>query len=147
MKPFCEVIAFDVLPAVRALVARELIEKYNLSQKKAASLIGVSQPAISQYKNDIRGMHTNIIKENSKLLSMVEEMARAMAAGEIDNLRSTISFCKICKEMRFSGSGCRVHQARYPQLGTCTNCQDNSEFFGLETIRKKTDIKKLNSFK
>jgi len=54
-KLMCEVMAQDVLPAVRAIMSRELINEHKMSQSDAAQLIGVSQPAVSQYMRQLRG--------------------------------------------------------------------------------------------
>jgi hypothetical protein len=36
MKPFCEIIVANILPAIRAVVAKELIEEYGLNQTEVS---------------------------------------------------------------------------------------------------------------
>jgi len=148
MKPFCEVIAFEVLPAVRAMVARQLMEKYKVSQVRAARLIGVSQPAISQYKRDLRGYRTGLFKNNPSLVAMVERIAEGLASGEIKDMESTLSFCKLCKEIRFSGVGCELHGERDASVRQCNICIENPGFYGKapEKNRAMGRIKKLTKF-
>ncbi|RLI98037.1 MAG: hypothetical protein DRO99_01760 [Candidatus Aenigmatarchaeota archaeon] len=130
MKPFCEVVALELLPAVRAMVARKLTGKYGISQRRAAYLLGVSQPAISQYRKDLRGYKSKLFKNNPKLSGMVDAMAECMASGDVDSPEATLSFCELCKEIRFSGAGCETHHNRYQSLASCSVCMDNKEFYG-----------------
>jgi predicted transcriptional regulator len=149
MKPFCEVVVFEILPAVRAMVARELMEKYHITQNKAAWLLGVSQPAVSQYKRDLRGFKTELFSKNPGLRAMVERIAEGMASGEIKDFQATLSFCELCKEIRFSGAGCESHKSGDPSKGQCSICQDHSEFYGKPKSKKTSTmgkIKKLSRF-
>lgn len=147
MKPFCEVIVFEVLPAVRALVARELLVKHKLSQRRTARLLGVSQPAVSQYKRDLRGFKTELFSKNPGLKSMVERMAEGMAKGEIKDFQATLSFCELCKEIRFSGAGCELHGSRDKSRVKCSLCSDHSEFYGKPKQKGAIGkIKKLSRF-
>ena len=147
MKPFCEVIASEILPAVRAMVARQLVEKHGVTQRRAADLLGISQPAVSQYKRDIRGFRAEILKSNPGLRSMAERIAEGLATGEIKGHQSTISFCELCKEIRMSGAGCEVHRGRDASLGECSVCLDNAEFYGRSKRKLSLGrIKKLSKF-
>jgi predicted transcriptional regulator len=137
MKPLCEVIALEMLPAVRAMVARKLVVNYGLSQKQAAEKLGVSQPAISQYKRDLRGYKTGFFKENPKLLEDVNSLAKMIASGELNPNQATIAFCELCKAIRFDGTGCQLHKGLHPSLETCTICMENKEFYGCRKEKKK----------
>ncbi len=152
MKPLCEVIALEMLPAVRAMIARKLVVNYGLSQKQAAEKLGVSQPAISQYKRDLRGFKTGIFKENPKLLEDVNSLAKRIASGELNPLQATIAFCELCKAIRFDGTGCQLHKKLDPSLETCTICMENREFYGgakktkQAKRKKKIELKPLSKF-
>lgn len=63
MRLVCEIVASDVLPALRALISKQLIEGYGLTQKEAARKLGLTQPAISQYKKDVRGKKIALVRE------------------------------------------------------------------------------------
>ena len=54
MKLKVEAIA-ALVPSVRAEIARELVYGYKLSQQEVSGLLGVSQPAVSQYVRRLRG--------------------------------------------------------------------------------------------
>ena len=51
---------------VRSIITRELLEKYNFSQKEVAEVLGVTQPAVSQYKRSCRGSDAMELEKNKK---------------------------------------------------------------------------------
>ena len=83
MKMPFELIVLEYLPAARALIAKKLVENYGLSQKEAAERLGVTQPAISQYKRNVRGYRNEIFRDNSNLVEKVEDLARRLSTNEI----------------------------------------------------------------
>lgn len=121
MKPLCEVTANQVLPFIRALVAKRLVEGYGLSQSKAAEKLGMSQPAISQYKRELRGSRTGL-KEYPKLLDMANSLARGVSDGSLNQEQATLEFCKICRYLKLEGIICKLHRDLYPNLENCNIC-------------------------
>ena len=122
MKPVCEVMVSEVLPGVRAMVARKLVEDHGFSQKIAAEKLGTTQPAISQYKRELRGHRIKILKSNQKLLGMINSLAKRTASGEIDKDHVSLEFCVICKYMKSSGLACEIHRRAHPSLENCRIC-------------------------
>jgi predicted transcriptional regulator len=122
MKPVCEVIVQEILPSVRAMVALRLTKNYNLSQEQAAKRMGTTQPAISQYKREIRGHKSGVFKKNPKLMEMVDSMAEKVASGELSSLDITLEFCSICKYLRSHGLLCELHKEANPLMESCTVC-------------------------
>jgi uncharacterized protein len=51
----CEVASKSVIPALRAMIARELIEDYGMKQAIVAEKLGVTQAAVSKYLHQVRG--------------------------------------------------------------------------------------------
>jgi len=98
MKTVFEVVSQEVLPCVRALVAKRLIEN-GYSQKKAAEKLGLSQPAISQYKRDLRGQKTGIFTDYPQLLEDAGQIAKRVASGEIGIDQATLEIFNTCKEL------------------------------------------------
>lgn len=124
MKPICEVMVLEVLPGMRAMVARKLVEKHGFSQKVAAERLGTTQPAISQYKRELRGHKVKIFKNNPKVLEMMDSIAKRTASGELSQDQITLEFCSVCKFMRSSGIVCEIHKKMYPSLENCRICLD-----------------------
>ncbi|MCK4497511.1 MAG: hypothetical protein KAU24_04895 [Candidatus Aenigmarchaeota archaeon] len=124
MKPICEVMVLEVLPGIRAIVARKLVEKHGFSQKIAAERLGTTQPAISQYKRELRGHRIKMFKSNPRVLEMIDSLTKRTASGELSQDQITLEFCGICKFMRSSGMVCEIHKKMYPSLENCRICLD-----------------------
>jgi predicted transcriptional regulator len=122
MKPVCEVMVSDILPGVRAMIARKLVEDYGLSQKDAAEKLGTTQPAISQYKRQLRGHKIDLIDNNPRILEMISSIAKRTASGELSQDHISIEFCTVCKFMKSSGIVCEIHKKMYPSLENCKIC-------------------------
>lgn len=85
-----------VLPGIRALIARDLIEVHNLTQREAAKRLGTTQPAISQYKKKIRGTRAKILENDKKINKKISSISKFMANGEMSPEDFMKELCKIC---------------------------------------------------
>ena len=124
MKPICEVMVLDILPGVRALVARKLVEDHGFSQKVAAEKLGTTQPAISQYKRELRGSKLRSLESSPRLIEMIDSIASKAASGRLGHEEVSTEFCSVCKFMRKEGLVCEFHRRMYPSLENCTICMD-----------------------
>ncbi len=102
MKTYCEQSMKLIIPSIRALLARILIDKYGFTQVRTAKLLGLTQPAISYYLGSKRGAKVvKAIKDCGELMTRVESLAEKIArgGGEIDV--GTV-ICDICRIIRGS---------------------------------------------
>ncbi len=90
MKPRCERVTANFLPLLRALVAKELVEKYGMTQQEAAKLLNVTQGAVSQYLRGVRGKG----RIDPELVSASKRIADALANG---NLNVEKYICELCR--------------------------------------------------
>lgn len=97
MKLACEVFVNDLLPAVRALLARDLVEEYGLTQREAARRLDMTQPAISQYKNELRGRQIKKLENSKSVSDKIERLVEDVAEQKIDMEEYDKRFCEICK--------------------------------------------------
>ncbi len=75
MKSQCEVITKFILPAIRALVAIRLMEKYGMTQLEIAKRLGVSQPAISYYLRSKRGkVAIGKLRKDEQIMRLIERL-------------------------------------------------------------------------
>ena len=95
MKIFCETIFSDMLPAVRAIVTNELIQTYGLNQNQVAQKLGVTQPAVSQYLNGLRGKKIKMIMLNDRIMAFIKKLTAEIASG---NAKLHENICEICGE-------------------------------------------------
>ncbi len=115
-----------VLPAVRSALARKLVEKHGFSQKAAAERLGITQPAISQYRRELRGRRNSYLDSDPNLSGMIDNIADRAASGSISPESLGIEFCRICKYMISSGMACEIHRKMYPSLEKCRVCFEHS---------------------
>jgi len=99
MKFLCEVIVQDVLPAMKALLAKELTHKHGLTQKQAAEKMGCTQAAISQYLRELRGYKIKLLQKDEKSMEKLGELAKKLASGSAGSEFSS-EICGICDGMR-----------------------------------------------
>jgi predicted transcriptional regulator len=96
----CEDSVKYLLPIARAEIAKQLMNKYFLSEAAAAKLLGVSQASISHYMNGERGgKEHEIIKawkpEIEKFASAAaEQLMEKHDIGAISQM-----YCDLCKKV------------------------------------------------
>ncbi len=116
MDPQCEIIGKYVLPIYRSLLAKELVQKYHLSQTETAKKLGTTQAAISQYlssKRAYKGME-QVEEFLPKLNVMAQETAKKLAGKEISSEDITADFCGLCSTL------CRKNAA----IDSSTSCPE-----------------------
>lgn len=125
----CEVAIKCVLPVVRAAVAKELINKYNLKQVEAAKLLGISQPAISLYYRNMRGKAIDL-KKDAEVALLMEKLATYLTKGELSPKEFIQLFCVICIKARSKGLLCQAHRALDPSIDIqeCSFCMQKEGF-------------------
>jgi uncharacterized protein len=98
MDPQCEIIGKYVLPIFRSLLAKELVQKYHLSQTDAAKKLGTTQAAVSQYLSSKRAYKGMEQAEEflPKIQVMAENTAKKLVNKEISAADITSDFCCLC---------------------------------------------------
>ncbi|HOI57869.1 MULTISPECIES: transcriptional regulator [unclassified Methanoculleus] len=94
MKLPCQLIVWNVLPAIRAAIAEEL-NTMGVSQLEAARLLDMTPSAISQYRTGKRGYR---IVFEGRVKESINRLAQDLGAGQVDDLAARI--CEICGQIR-----------------------------------------------
>ncbi|SDF35734.1 hypothetical protein SAMN04488589_0453 [Methanolobus vulcani] len=100
MKLPCQMIVWDVLPAIRAAIAEELIN-CGLSQQEIAKQLDMAPSAVSQYLSKKRGYR--IVLEH-EVKTSIRQLAEDLKEEKVDDLVSRI--CAICRQLREEGQQC-----------------------------------------
>lgn len=101
LKPPCEISVRYVLPAVRFLLAKKLIEGYGFTQSHAARVLGVTQAAISHYVNVKRGgKWVDKLTGIEEVNDFVERYAKKLASGEAYSEDLDFALCDLCRTIR-----------------------------------------------
>jgi uncharacterized protein len=122
MKPYCECVAQYVIPTMRALIAKRLMEKYKLTQQAAAIKLGLTQSAVSQYIRNLRGSKVKTIENDEVVKNEIESFVDRIQSGDLNPLTSMEQFCKICKAIRKRKLLCDIHIKSFPDLKECKSC-------------------------
>jgi len=94
MEAPCQKIVWDVLPAIRAAIAVELV-KCGVSQVEAARMLAIAPSAVSQYLSGKRGYR---IEFENDVKRSIEQLARDLKDGREVNLVQRT--CDICRQLR-----------------------------------------------
>ncbi|MFP4655939.1 MAG: transcriptional regulator [Methanohalobium sp.] len=96
----CQVIVWDVLPAIRAALASELV-KNGVSQRKVAELFDMAPSAVSQYITKKRGYR---IEFDEDIKTSIANLASEIQQEKVDDVSDKI--CEICKKLRSNDGNC-----------------------------------------
>lgn len=111
----CEVAVKSVVPAIRAGLAKELIQTYQLKQSEIADLLGITQTAVSKYTRHVRGRVVKI-EDVEEIQEMITETAKMMVNGEMSRRQLVVKFCEICMLVRQKGLMCELCKRSNPSL-------------------------------
>ncbi len=114
MRPPCEIVVQKVLPAIRAELARIMLEE-GLPQQQVAMRLGLSKAAVSQYVSAKRGKEISFSSDTGK---KIKELAESLV-GELAPNDAVGSLCAVCKGIQASGWLCREHLQKSDD---CTYC-------------------------
>ncbi|MGB9941082.1 transcriptional regulator [Methanosarcina sp.] len=128
METPCQKIVWDLVPAIRASLAIELVKK-GQSQATSAKLLGIAPSAVSQYISGKRGYRIEFQGETKEL---IEKLAQDL----IDNKTSdfVVRICEICVSARGiekkCNSGCGPEEQannkmQYKEEGKTENKAEN----------------------
>ncbi|MDK2892333.1 transcriptional regulator [Methanohalophilus sp.] len=100
VKTPCEVVVWDILPAIRAALAAELVHS-GVSQQDVASIFGMAPSAVSQYLTKKRGYK---IEFDDEIKEVIAELSAEIKSGSDVDLPK--KFCEICRLLRTEGEKC-----------------------------------------
>jgi predicted transcriptional regulator len=102
MEAPCQRIVWDVLPAIRAAIAVELV-KCGMSQVEAARMLEIAPSAVSQYLSGKRGYRIEFENEVKRSIEHLAEDLR-----ERKNVNLVQRTCDICRQLRDGDEQCSV---------------------------------------
>ena len=101
METPCQKIVWDLVPAIRASLAIELVRK-GQSQAASAKLLGIAPSAVSQYISGKRGYRIEFQGETKEL---IEKLAQDLIENKVDDF--VVRICQICVSARGIESNCK----------------------------------------
>lgn len=101
MRPYCEIMVLEIFPQIRSLISTELIDTLGFTQSEAAIKMGISQPAISQYKKEMRATKIVLIESYPQISRIIKDSAKILAKSEVADNSEIL--CNICRQIRSTG--------------------------------------------
>ena len=124
MKPPCIVVVRYILPALRVLIAKELVDKHGLKRVKAAEKMELTPAAITQYLKKVRGeTAVKMVESSDEAIKIISSMTNDLAKGEASVYDVLQNICKICQTMRSEGLLCEMHKEILPALKRTEVCE------------------------
>lgn len=130
----CEVASKSVIPALRAMVARELIEEHGMKQEQVAARLGVTQAAVSKYQHQVRGEAIEL--ERASEVQAISHDIASMLSKNPNPLAVSQKLCQACTDIRALGLMCETCRKVDPEWDVehCTICFGNHSCSELVTI-------------
>ncbi len=117
------VVVQHILPALRLEVTRELVEKHGMKRGDAAAKMGLTPAAVTQYLSRARGgSATTLLEGSDKVMELVGELSRDIAAGESPLDVLLLKLCRACAAARSEGLICQLHRESMPGLTDLKSC-------------------------
>jgi predicted transcriptional regulator len=119
-----ELASKSVIPAIRALIVKRLVEDHGMTQQEAAKLLGVTQPAVSKYLHEKRGAAIRLtgIREIDQATTEIAEMVSSQKAQPIEVMSRIEAACEYVRRNRYM---CDLHKKLEPGMDTdsCHVCE------------------------
>lgn len=119
-----ELASKSVIPAIRALIVRRLVEEHGMTQQEAAKTLGVTQPAVSKYLHQKRGAAIRLhgIREIDDATNEIAKMVSSRKAKPIEVMGKIEAACEYVKKNRYM---CDLHKKLEPGIDVqaCHICE------------------------
>ena len=93
-----------LIPAVRAILSKELVIEKGLKEEEVARMLGITQAAVSNYLRGTRGDNELISKlmSLSEIMSMIKEISDDLSTNRAYTAKTLSKFIALCNYMRYS---------------------------------------------
>ena len=111
----CEVSVKTILPAVKAIMAREIVSNRGLNEQQTAELLGLSQSAVSRYVNKERGNNPLALESSHEILELINQMITSLIKEPNNKMQTLRLFCQTCQTIREKGLMCPMCKSEMPK--------------------------------
>ena len=123
-----EIESKSLIPALRAILAKNLSKKYNIREDQISQMLGVTQAAVSNYIRGIRGDPKLIEKllEEKQVASMITEISDNLASDNAYTPLSLSKFIGLCNYIKSSLLICDIHHNLESNIDdkVCKECEN-----------------------
>jgi predicted transcriptional regulator len=122
-----EIEAKSLIPAIRAILAKKLVNEYGMKEEIVAKVLGVTQAAISNYLRGTRGdiELMNKLTSVTEVMRKTDDIARDLASDKAYRPNTMAKFVELCNYMRYTLIICDVHHNMESNIDeqVCEQCK------------------------
>jgi predicted transcriptional regulator len=119
-----ELASKSVIPAIRALIVKRLVEEHGMTQQQAAKLLGVTQPAVSKYLHQKRGAAIRLtgIKQIDLATGDIANLISSRRVKPVEVMGKIEAACNYVRRNRYM---CDLHKRLEPSMDidACHICE------------------------
>ena len=119
-----ELASKSVIPAIRALIVKRLVQEHGMTQQEAAKLLGVTQPAVSKYLHQKRGVAIRLhgIRAVDEATTEIADMVSSHKVNPIEVMSKIEAACEYVRRNRYM---CDLHKKLEPGIDVeaCHVCE------------------------
>ena len=102
----CETLVKHYLPAMRAWVAKSLIQDYHMTQMAVAAKLGITQAAVSKYRSGKYDRKISAFSGDDAIISFLKDTAKKLADNTLSKDALAQHFCNVCTLLQGGTSKC-----------------------------------------
>jgi len=116
-----------LIPAIRAILSKEMVIEKGLKEEEVARMLGITQAAVSNYLRGTRGDNDLISKlmSLSEIMSMIKEISNDLSTNRAYTAKTLSKFIGLCNYMRYSLIICDAHHSLERNIDekVCEQCK------------------------
>ena len=116
-----------LIPALRAILAKKLIEEHKIGEEEVSKLLGVTQAAISNYVRGTRGdpVLINKLLSIKEVSDMINDISSNLASKMAYTPASLSKFIGLCNYIKSSLLICDIHHKLESNIdeAVCKECE------------------------
>ncbi|HYL67432.1 MAG TPA: transcriptional regulator [Nitrosopumilaceae archaeon] len=117
-----------LIPAIRAILAKKLIEEHSIREEEVSKLLGVTQAAISNYVRGTRGdpILINKLLEVKEVSEMINDICNNLSSNMAYTPASLSKFIGLCNYIKSSLLICDIHHNLETNIdeAICKECEN-----------------------
>jgi len=117
-----------LIPALRAILAKKLIEEHKIREEEVSKLLGVTQAAISNYVRGTRGdpVLINKLLSVKEVSDMINDISSNLASKMAYTPASLSKFIGLCNYIKSSLLICDIHHKLESNIdeAVCKECEN-----------------------
>tara|TARA_B100000408_G_scaffold36447_1_gene27516 strand:+ start:176 stop:592 length:417 start_codon:yes stop_codon:yes gene_type:complete len=123
-----EIESKSLIPALRAILAKDLANKYNIREDEISKMLGVTQAAISNYIRGTRGDPKLIEKllEDKQVTDMLNDISDSLSTDKAYTPSNLSKFIGLCNYIKSSLLICDIHHNLESNIDDeiCKECEN-----------------------